>query len=607
MERYSSTRIWTINLKPEHQIKLMKRLLKDDSGAIYEFLAFILFLALVLGLLIPLAIELFIYNNQAQELDRITKMAATRACSLMADPDLGIASDVNQGSLGFGTDISVMQPLVNSVFKNETAHPSTYFENTKDKVNIDLKIFDFLGKEIDIRSKENWIKVTDNEGNSSERLLVGTNTDTGLCPSGGDASGEKGWKYCLTSAGDDAAKEALADTGMTPDTDLVARMEKLQPGRCRTPGDPKCQSDFRNRIDRCSVCATKSRESIFSHSIPLLGEMLLLRCDPNKPNQLTVLPCKMSACASARFVQYNGKRGYAPKYRDKMNLGSGTFTENSPYSQTAALSSETGPSTNPGEFFCGMNKNGDSGVFNDAFGGQGCQSQPTTDDGSSGNTEDDDSSSGDDYGSSGTGSSGGSSGTTSGGTSGITSGGSSGTTSGTTSGVTSGTTSGGTSGITSGTTSGSTTTIATPEQRQWDLEKAALDTAHLEAIRQINEAHKQHSIDITNQFRSQQKLGTPEHLAAVNAAIAEQKALLAQEQQRYESALDALGPRPTTTSGTTTSGTTTSGTTTSGTTTSGTTTSGTTAGTTAGNTAGGSAANDLINSSAGSTTSTGGI
>jgi len=319
------------------------KIIKDERGALHEFISLILFLIIVLGLLIPLMVELFIYNNQAQEMDRLTKIAAKRACTLMPLATRGIGADLKQGSLGVGTDVRIMQPLVNSVFKNEAAHPETYFENTPDG-NIKLRILDFLGNEIDQKELE---KVTDNRGNSQNVLLVGSNTDAALCPAGSDPS--KGWKYCLSKEGDQLAIKNLSSTGLPKNEDLVARMEMFQPGRCGA--GKECNDDFRGRIDRCTVCATKSRESIFARSV-FLRTILFMDCKGKKP--VTVLPCKMTACATSRYVQYSGKRAYAPYYRDKVNLGQGfRALESNPNAKSEAL--DFGDATRPdGDLFCNM-------------------------------------------------------------------------------------------------------------------------------------------------------------------------------------------------------------------------------------------------------------
>lgn len=339
---------------------------QEEDGALNEFIGFILFAIFLFGLLIPSAVELFIYSNQGQELDRLTKLAAQRACSVMSNPNIGSGGDLQQGSLGYGTDIAVMQPLVNSVFQNEAARPQSYS-------NIEFRVFDVLGEEIDIRvGGTNDMKVNtyigeDGSTQSTNRnvIIAGTNMDMSLCPAGGGPNNSD-WKWCL-NAGDAQIKKAISNTGYNttdssaPDyrpSDLVARMEKLQPGRCNPAGGQPCQQDFRGRIDRCTVCATKARESIFKRTI--FGAVLA--CDTGQ-GSLSLLPCTMTTCANAKFIQYSAKRGYSPKYRDKMNLGGGTFGENSPHSDVDPLSTPTPPPTNSREFFCSMNKTGPKGVF----------------------------------------------------------------------------------------------------------------------------------------------------------------------------------------------------------------------------------------------------
>ncbi len=362
---------WDLNIMTICNRNFWRRLKRDETAAVNEFLGLILFVAVVLGVLIPVSVEMFIYNNQAQELDRLTKLSATRACTLLADPTQGVASDLNQSSLGVGADINIMQSIVNAVFKNEAAHPEVYFENTPDKSNIELKIYDLLGEQIDITTPLNKLNIDEKDGSSKEILLVGTNSGLGLCPAGGATKQNGGWKYCMNKANDSTTVNALNNTGQAPNQDLIARLEKLQPGRCG--GTTACADDFFGRIDRCSVCATKSRESFFAKS-SILGMVLFLKCDPNNPNLITLLPCKMKSCASAKFVQYSGNRGYAPNFRSPINLGDNyVAAEVSPDAATPALSSPSAALQKPGQLFCMMNQDF-GGLFADSLGGGGCQS-----------------------------------------------------------------------------------------------------------------------------------------------------------------------------------------------------------------------------------------
>jgi hypothetical protein len=299
---------------------------RNENGAINEFLGFIIFLMVVFLLILPLFIELMLYTTQAQEVDRITKMAAKRACSLVANPNIGVGGDLGAGGLGAAIDISVMQPMVNSVFKNETAHPAKYFENTPDGQNIDLEIFDYRGNKIDISpNSPNWREVEDSEGNKGRVLLVGVNTEGAVCPSGGG----KSWDWCLKEGSDDAIKQQVAKTGRSgqADDDLVQRMQRFQAGRC-LQGERGCKDDFVGRIDRCTVCATKTRQSIFAKqgffAVHPFG--LALAC--NSKDDKRVLPCAINACANERLSQMGGKRGQNRAYQESKNLGKGTVSGN---------------------------------------------------------------------------------------------------------------------------------------------------------------------------------------------------------------------------------------------------------------------------------------
>ncbi|HEY9885625.1 MAG TPA: hypothetical protein V6C96_00045, partial [Vampirovibrionales bacterium] len=160
---------------------IFKRFFKDEKGAVNEFLGFILFLAIIFMVLVPLMIELLAYTGQAQEVDRITKIAAKRACTLLAKPTIGVAGDLKQGSLGMATDISVMQPMVNSIFRNETSDFASYSQNFPDGVNADLRVFDVQGNQIDIAGDSNRVEIQDPDGRKASALLVATNPEASLC------------------------------------------------------------------------------------------------------------------------------------------------------------------------------------------------------------------------------------------------------------------------------------------------------------------------------------------------------------------------------------------------------------------------------------------
>ncbi|MDX1920605.1 MAG: hypothetical protein SFU25_07735 [Candidatus Caenarcaniphilales bacterium] len=298
--------------------KLTNKFLKDEKAAINEFIGLIVFLMIIFCVLVPLIVELLAYTGQAQEVDRLTKIASKRACTLLANPNIGVAADLKQGSLGVGTDISAMQPLVNSIFQQEAAHPQTYFENTQDKQNIDLKIFDIAGQEIDIRNDSNWVDIEDPNGAKGRVLLVGTNSESALCPSGGGSD----WKYCLQPGSDDAIKQQVKKTGIgggTSDKDLIQRLQRFQAGRC-LPGETNCKNDFVGRIDRCTVCVTKTRQSIFSKTAFFNN---IISCT-NKDDK-RIIPCAISTCATEKLTRASTKRGYNPAYQSQRNLGAEQF------------------------------------------------------------------------------------------------------------------------------------------------------------------------------------------------------------------------------------------------------------------------------------------
>jgi hypothetical protein len=286
---------------------------QDESGALNEFLGFIFFLMLVFGVMLPLLIELFAYTGQAQEVDKLARSAAKKACSLSADSTMGVASDLKQGNLGVGMNISMMHPLVNDTIRQEAAHPNTYFENTPDGQNIDFKVFDMTGQRINLLDVTTVIRP---DGSRGEAVLVGSNTESSLCPSGGGGD----WKYCLNPNSDEAIRRQVRETGIrAKDKDLIQRMQRFQAGRCRE-GETNCEQDFVGRIDRCTVCLRKTRRSIFRGT--LWGGVLA--CETANDTG-RIIPCKMVSCATEKIARSSTKRGYNPAYQNERNLGSEQF------------------------------------------------------------------------------------------------------------------------------------------------------------------------------------------------------------------------------------------------------------------------------------------
>jgi len=308
-----------------NKFTMLKRLFRDNKAALNEFIGLIIFLIVIFVLLVPVMIELMSYMGQAQELDRLTKIAAKRACSLLADPSVGTGGDVKQGGIGMAVDISIMQPLVDQVFLNEASHPKTYFENAPAASNymlqndgqphIQLTLFDYRGQEVRPVQHE----VEDSEGNTATVLMVGSNAEGALCPS---IPGKTGWNWCLEEGTDDAIKEAVRQTGIgQPNQDLIQRQQRFQAGRCRQ--GENCKDSFVGRVDRCSVCATKTRQSIFAKQglVGVSPFAVALAC--NGASDQKLLPCSMSACANEKLLQLSAKRGYNTAYQQSRNLGQG--------------------------------------------------------------------------------------------------------------------------------------------------------------------------------------------------------------------------------------------------------------------------------------------
>ena len=290
---------------------------RNFKGTIGEFLGLIFFVIIVLGVLIPSIVEILAYTNQAQEVDRLTKAAAKKACSLQADSANGIALDLRQSNLGVATTVGIMQRIAQSVIVNEATNPQSYLENTRNGQDVDLRLYDMLGAEINIRDKSPnnpfFIEVTDPGGGRDTDIRVGTNAEGSLCPSGGGAD----WRYCMDQANDNATLEALRNNGLgnpIDNTDLIQRVEKFQAGRC-DPTDPNCRNDFSGRLDHCTVCTTKTRESIFRRTI----FDSVLSC--SSAGDQSLLPCAITTCATEKFVQVSAKRGYNTAYKDNSRLG----------------------------------------------------------------------------------------------------------------------------------------------------------------------------------------------------------------------------------------------------------------------------------------------
>lgn len=286
--------------------KLLRRSYKDESGALNDFIGLIIFLIVIFMMLVPLVVELMVYTGQTQEVDRLTKIAAKRACSMTAAPEQKSTAggDLNMGSVGAGINILALPIIVDSV-RREAAHPEQYSR-------FELTLYDATGQVVE--AEENFTMETPS-GNSAQIALAGANGEGSLCPSGG---GDR-WDYCREPGSDEAIKKQLKNTGGTENTDLIQRMERFQAGRCRQ--GENCRGDFVGRIDRCTVCASKKRQSIFGRGFDDgTGFFGILSCRTEADKR--VLPCKIQACASEKLTQVGGTRGYNRAYLDAKNFGS---------------------------------------------------------------------------------------------------------------------------------------------------------------------------------------------------------------------------------------------------------------------------------------------
>jgi|GEM_PF-5505772 len=283
--------------------ELKNRLIKEEKANLSEFIGFIIFALIALGAIIPISVEWFAFTEQGQELDRLTKEAAKKACILQMSPNDRVLNGFNQGHLGVASNLTSLPVVVESIFRKESANPDSYFSAGG---QVSLTLFDALGQEIaryDSTMGRNNIPLEFNQ--------VGTSKDFVLCPSGSIANGQN-WRSCLQTSSNAQVQNSLRNLTITE------RMEKMQAGRC-DPEDPDCNNDFRGILARCTVCATKRRLSVFENTI---FNQALACLHANSAGSL--FSCSLSTCASSRFLPYSNKRTYLNSYRHNGVGGLGT-------------------------------------------------------------------------------------------------------------------------------------------------------------------------------------------------------------------------------------------------------------------------------------------
>ena len=283
--------------------RLIQRLKRQEDANLNEFIAFILFALIVLGLLIPISLEWFVFTEQGQELDRLTKAAAKKVCVLQLSPDSQQIGGVSSGHLGVASNLNRLPAVVESVFRKESASSESYFTAGG---RVSLTLLDALGDVIARYNSEEDAGNIPNEFNQ-----VGLSKDFVLCPSGSISNGQ-GWNSCLQESSNQRVQDSLRNLTITE------RMEKLQAGRC-SARDPNCNNSFRGILARCTVCATKRRLSIFERTI--FGQAL--SCE-HANSQGRLFSCSLSTCASSRFLPYSNKRNYLNAYRHDGIGGLGT-------------------------------------------------------------------------------------------------------------------------------------------------------------------------------------------------------------------------------------------------------------------------------------------
>ncbi|MDX1918739.1 MAG: hypothetical protein SFT81_06340 [Candidatus Caenarcaniphilales bacterium] len=302
----------SMNLITKH---LGSRLIFSESGAVNEFLGFLLFLAFTLGLFIPAMLELILYNEQGKELDRLTKSAAEKACaSMITKYDINPNNPNSvQTELGVGYKIADVEPVARAIFSEEAAHPETYPQSS-----IKLKLLDPNNNEIS--SSTATVNIPNPNGKGMVQVqIAGSNSATGLCPSGMSSVTNGDWKWCINSSDQqirDMFARANTVEGIAINEDLVTRLQMMQP-RCLSK-DTNCddilQTSYGQRIDRCVVCADKLRESIFDRTI-FQG---VLSCGGDIDKKNAFFPCKINTCSSARYLNFSGTRQYTSYQSDHL-------------------------------------------------------------------------------------------------------------------------------------------------------------------------------------------------------------------------------------------------------------------------------------------------
>ncbi len=272
---------------------LFKKFIINKRASIDEIFSMLLGLCLVLLFMVPLLTESLITYLQGQELESVTKAAAERACSFLADEFTGEGATARQGSMGAllkkNTVYKAMDEVVNQVFEEQPKVLTRDGLDVYPKTERSLVLKDIFGTDIKNSSLYNG-------------TYIGSSPARHLCPAPPSPGMNADW--CL-NAGASTIKSSFSSSNgsyggidIEQASDASYRMMILQGDKCR-PGDGNCNNyrkSLEGKIHKCIVCARMNRKNIFrfygfGSDQPVLG------C----PSNNSLIPCKLYKCGEAVF------------------------------------------------------------------------------------------------------------------------------------------------------------------------------------------------------------------------------------------------------------------------------------------------------------------
>ncbi len=291
----------------------------------------------------PFMVDATMFILQAQEVERIAKSSAQRVCSLASSPFNCLAYGTAQCSYSQAMDTQNFYSLAIGVIRTEAANFRQYAPNPPNsgEGSISLTLFDPHGQAI---SRDGAVVTgtplnnilrgsgpapadppIDVGGNSS--LYLGVNSDWGLCPS---INGRNDWDWCSGAAAA-GSRAAMAGYWLNPtfnapnpallgtSNSLEKRLESFQVGRA--PAGVALGTPFGKVIDSCEVCVTRKRSAVFKNQNLFTGG----ECANEGDNKL--LPCRLRACASAKYKRPNSVKAYIAAYKRLPYLPSLTLAQ----------------------------------------------------------------------------------------------------------------------------------------------------------------------------------------------------------------------------------------------------------------------------------------